>query len=316
MDHRVSLVALLFTAVSLSAAGGAPLAGPRQESEAKIRHSFLALGGETYIMNADGTIPWSFPKSTRDGFVLPNGNLLLTVGKCSQYPRGAVVELTRDGMIVFQFIGTQSEVNTAQAIGEGRWMVTEAGNHPRILEVDRDGKILVEVPIRAQTKDHHLQTRMSRKLPNGNYLVPQLLDKVVREYAPDGNIVWEAKTPMEPQESWPFTAIRLANGNTLTTCTHGLLVVEFDFNGRIVWQLANSDLPSPLLADPCGAQRLSNGNTVIASYGQNKPGEPKLFEVTPEKKVVWVYRDNREHGIHEFQILDTNDKPLEGPLMK
>ena len=45
---------------------------------------------------------------------------------------------------------------------------------------------------------------MARKLPNGHYLVPQLLDKVVREYTPDGKVVWEAKTP-----DMPFTAIRL-----------------------------------------------------------------------------------------------------------
>jgi hypothetical protein len=40
----------------------------------------------------------------------------------------------------------------------------------------------------------HMQTRMARKLPSGNYVVPQLLDKVVREYTPGGKIVWEAKT--------------------------------------------------------------------------------------------------------------------------
>ena len=77
-------------------------------------------------------------------------------------------------------------MNTVQAVGDGRYMLTEAGPKPRLLEVDRDGKVVVEVPLQAQTKDHHLQTRMARKLPNGNYLVPQLLDKVVREYTPDG----------------------------------------------------------------------------------------------------------------------------------
>ena len=62
---------------------------------------------------------------------------------------------------------------------------------------------------------------------------------------PDGKIVWEAKTPAEPKDAWPFTAIRLDNGNTLTTCTHGLLVVEFDPSAKIVWQLSNADLPEP-----------------------------------------------------------------------
>jgi hypothetical protein len=207
-------------------------------------------------------------------------------------------------------------VNTVQAVGEGRYMLVEAGNQPRILEVDREGKILVEVRIQAQTKDPHLQSRMTRKLANGNYLVPQLLDMVVREYTPEGKIVWEAKTPEEPKESWPFTAIRLESGNTLVNCTHGKQVVEFDKEGKIVWQLTNADLPGELLQDPCGAQRLPNGNTVIASYGQNKPGEVKLLEVTPEKKVVWMYRDGKDHGIHEFQIVETNGKALEGAAMK
>jgi len=146
---------------------------------------------------------------------------------------------------------------------------------------------------------------------NWNYLVPQLLDKVVREYTPAGKVVWEAKTPDEPAECWPFTAIRLPDGNTLTTCTHGRTVVEFDREGKIVWRLTNNDLPAPLLQDPCGAQRLPNGNTVICSYGQAKPGEVKLLEVTQEKKVVWTLRDDRPHGIHEVQILDTNGEPID-----
>ena len=170
--------------------------------------------------------------------------------------------------------------------------------------------------ITAQNHDTHLQTRMSRKLPNGNYIVPQLLDKVVREYSPDGKIVWEARTPEMPPESWPFTAIRVPNGDTLINCTHGRHSIEVDKEGKIVWQLTNADLPSPMLVDPCGAQRLPNGDTVITSYGQGAPGEIKMLEVTPEKKVVWTYRDEKHHGIHEFQILDTNGVPIPGTPMK
>ena len=289
---------------------------PAQESATGITHSFLALGAETYIMGSDGKVQWSYPKGTRDGFVLSSGNLLLALSKSKEYSGGAAVEITRDGKTVFEYRGTQSEVNTVQAVGDGRYMLTEAGDKPRLLEVDHDGKILVEVALQAQTKDKHLQTRMSRKLANGDYLVPQLLDKVVREYAPDGKIVWEAKTPETPKESWPFTAIRLDDGSTLVDCTHGLLSVIFDKEGKIVWQLSNADLPTPMLKDPSGAQRLPNGDTVITSYGQGTPGEVKLLEVTPEKKVVWTYRDDKKHGIHEFQILDTNGKAIEGSPMK
>lgn len=304
------MIRILLSTLALSASlVFAADSGPRQESDAGVTHSFFAFGGETYLISPDGKPSRVLNLNTRDGFILPSGNLLT----CGQ---NKAMEITPEGKTLWLYQGQQKEINTVQAVGEGRYMLTEAGDKPRILEIDKDGKIVLEVPIQAQTKNHHLQTRMTRKLPSGNYLVPQLLDKVVREYAPDGKIVWEAKTPDDVKDAWPFTAIRLLSGNTLTTCTHGLTVVEFDKEGKIVWRLSNADLPRPLLADPCGAQRLPNGDTVICSYGQGKPGEVKLLEVTPEKKVVWTYRDDKKHGIHEVQILDTNGKPLEGPPMK
>ena len=142
------------------------------------------------------------------------------------------------------------------------------------------------MPLQAQTKDHHLQTRMARKLPNGNYLVPQLLDKVVREYTPRGEIVWEVRTP-----DMPFTAIRLESGNTLIGCTLGNLVIEVD-KGKTVWQVSNDDLPGKPINDACGVQRLPNGNTVITSH-HAKGDEIKLLEVTRDKKLVWMLRDPR-----------------------
>lgn len=291
------------------------LASHRSAAE-PVKHSFLALGGETYILGEDGKVSWTYPAGTRDGFLLPSGNLLLAMTKSDAYPGGGAVEVTPDGKKVWEYKGTQSEVNTVQAVDGGHYVLTEAGAKPRLLEVDSGGKIVVEFPLQAQTRDTHLQSRMARKLKNGNYLVPQLLDKVVREYSPQGKVVWEAHTPDEPAESWPFTAIRLENGHTLTTCTHGNLVVEFDAAGKIVWKLTNADLHEPLLKDPCGAQRLPNGNTVITSYGQGAAGAVKLLEVTPEKKLVWTHRDDKTHGIHEFQILTTDGKELEGPAMK
>ncbi len=188
----------------------------------------------------------ALPAGTRDGWVLPNGDVLLAVTKNKDYPGGAAVEVTRDGKVVFEFKGTQSEVNTVQAVGDNV-LLTEAGDKPRLLEVDRKGKIVVDVPLQAQTKDHHLQTRMARKLVNGDYLVPQLLDKVVREYTPEGKIVWEVKTP-----DMPFTAIRLDNGNTLINCTLGNLTIEVDKDGKTVWQLSNDDLPEKWMNDNCG----------------------------------------------------------------
>jgi hypothetical protein len=291
-------------------------AEPRQESATGITHAFLATGGETFIQSGDGKVTWRYPDGSRDGWALPDGRVLLAASKSKQYPSGAVVEVDKDGKTTFEFKGTQSEVDTVQPLEGGRVLLTESGPKPRLLEVDRAGNVLVEFPLQCQTSNHHMQTRMARKLPNGNYLVPHLLDKAVREYAADGKVVWEAKTPSEPKDSWPFTAIRLPDGNTLITCTHGDMVIEVDKDGKVVWQVTNKDLPAPLLKDPCGAQRLPNGNTAICSYGAGGEDEVKLLEVTREKKVVWTYRTGRRGGIHEVQVLDVNGKPLVEPPLR
>ena len=282
-----------------------------QQSLTGITHSFLATGGETYIMSGEGKITWRFAGGSRDGWVLPSGDVLLAASKSKDYPSGAIVVIDKDGKLLFEFKGTQSEVDTVQPLEGGHLLLTESGPKPRLLEIDHHGKVIVEFPLQCQTQNFHMQTRMARKLANGNYLVPHLLDKVVREYTPEGKVLWEAATPKEPKEAWPFTAIRLENGNTLIDCTHGDMVIEVDRDGKIVWQLTNADLPTALLHDPCGAQRLPNGNTVIASYGAAGEKEVKVLEVTPKKEVVWTYRSGRKGGVHEIHILDTNGKPLE-----
>src|SRR4051794_27527985 len=303
-----TLLALMLLLPTIARAAEAP-AG-KQESSDGIVHGFIAFGAETYFVDSYGRVTWTYPANTRDGWMLPGGNVLLAVSKGKEFPGGGAVELKPDGTVVWSYKGTQSEVNTVQSIGDGRYMLTEAGPKPRLIEVDRDGKVLVDIALQAQTKDFHLQTRMARKLANGNYLVPQLLDKVVREYTPAGKVVWEAKTP-----HWPFTAIRLDNGNTLIGCTLGNLVIEVDNKGKIVWQLTNDDLPGKPINDACGVQRLPNGNTVVTSHHATA-GQIKLFEVTRDKKVVWAYKDGRRSGIHHFQILDTDGKALEGRALR
>lgn len=264
-------------------------------------HSFLATGGETRIVEK-GQVTWTYPRSTRDGWVIGD-KILLAVSKGKDYPGGAVVELDRSGKVSFEYKGTQSEVDTVQLLENGHFLLTEAGPRPRLLEITREGKKVVEIALRTQSGNPHMQQRMSRKSEKG-YLVPHLLDRVIREYAPDCATLWEMKTPDEPKECWPFTAIRLPDGNVLASLTHGNRVAEFDKDGKVAWLLTNADLPSPLLKDPCGVQRLPNGNTVICSYGAGGADEVKLLEVTRDKKLVWTYKSGKPGGIHHVQILD------------
>ena len=292
----------------------ASLAELQADPKVPIRHSIFIAGPTfTGILSEKGGAVWdSGRKGARDGFVLPGGNVLICWGD-------EVRELTRSGETTFHYKkGPEChELGTVQRLKNGNTLITELGKTPRLVEVDKEGKIVVSCPLQPETDNAHMQTRMARKLASGNYLVPHLLAFKVKEYTPEGKVVREIKTDLEKfggreARNWPFTAIRLANGNTLVSLTNGNKVAEFDKEGDVAWSVTNDDLPGKPLLDPCGAQRLPNGNTVIASYAAKKG--IKLLEVTPEKKIVWTYEG--PHRVHHFQVLTTNGKKLVGTPMK
>lgn len=286
-----------------------------QRSETGIRHSFLVTGSLTALLDEESRVVWKTAERSRDGFVLPNGHVLVSHGK-------EVREYTRDGEVVFRYALSpeNKEMGTAFRLENGRTLIIERGPKPRLLEVDSAGEIQVEVPLQPETANNHMQTRMARKLPNGNYLVPHLLAFRVKEYTPTGEIVKSFATDLpelggRAEENWPFTAIRLENGNTLVNLTHGNKTVEFDAGGKVVWKVDNKDVGGRF-ADPCGGQRLANGNTVICSYGQKAPGKPKVFEITRDKQVAWEYLNPELRGIHEIHVLTTNGEPVAWPPLK
>jgi hypothetical protein len=278
--------------------------------KAPITHSFFVAGPSfTGIINEDGSEGWKAEKaSARDGYVLENGNILITWGK-------VVKEFTRDHKVVFQYDldPINKEISCAQRLDNGHTLIVEMGKLPRLFEIDNDGKKQVEFPLQPETENTHMQTRMARKLKNGHYIVPHLLAFAVKEYTPKGEIVRTIDTDRpeiggREAENWPFTAIVVENGNVVINLTHGNKTIEVNDKNEIVWVMSNDDVEGQIFKDPCGAQRLPNGNTVIASYAA-KEGI-KLFEVNRDKKIVWSY--DGPNKAHHFQILTTNGKKLNG----
>jgi hypothetical protein len=279
-----------------------------------IAHSFLGVGKAmgAVIVGEDNEVQWYLDMPASDGWVLPNGNVLLALYGTTGFPNGGVVEVERaTKKIVFQYQAQQQEISTVQRLSDDRFLVAELGPHPRAAVIDREGRIVSTTALQCQTENFHMQTRMLRMLPNGNYIAPHLLDFAVKEYEPrTGRVVRSFATDDRGREKrdWPFTAIRLESGNTLIGCTNGNRVIEVDSAGKIVWSVDDEDLGEQLFNDACGVQRLPNGNTVITSF-HNQGDQVKLFEVTRDKKVVWRY-SGMQHGFHHFQILTTNGKPV------
>lgn len=309
----------LFTVLLLSLLLTGNFCKPKQDTPTSnvaipISHSFFIAGPDfTGILDEDNEVIWDSQRpSARDGYVLNNGNILICWSE-------EVVEFDKNRNVIFSYklSDLNKELGTAQRLANGNTLISELGDKPRLLEVDKDGTIKADVTLLPETDNAHMQTRMARKLDNGNYLVPHLLAFKVKEYKPDGEVVAEFKTDLEElggreDRNWPFTAIRLENGNTLINLTNGNKTIEVDGEGRVVWRIGNEDVEGDLFADPCGAQRLPNGNTVIASYGA-KEGV-KLFEVNRKKEVLWKYEG--PNRVHHFQILTTNGKPVDGEPMK
>ncbi len=276
------------------------------KSDSGIKHSFLIAGSRTILVGEDGKVKWQTKGKARDGYVLGNGNILLSIGNSAK-------EVSTDGEVVWSYTLAKEnkELGTAIRLKDRNTLVVERGVKPRLLEITKDGEVVVEVALKPETDKAHMQTRMARKLPNGNYIVPHLLAFKVKEYKPDGTVVREIKTDLKElggrgKRNWPFTAIRLENGNTLVNLTNGNKTVEFDAKGKVSWKVTNDDVAGRF-ADPCGGQRLASGNTIICSYGQKNPQMPKLFEISPDKKVVWEFF-HPSARVHEVHVISTNGK--------
>ncbi len=236
--------------------------GALTASAEEIRHS-LFIAGPTFtgILDEEGKEIWNAGQAkARDGFVLPNGNVLIAWSN-------VVREFTRaEKMIVFEYrlSADNREIGTAERLSNGNTLITELGPRPRLLEVDSGGKIVIEFPLQPETDNAHMQTRMARKLDNGNYLVPHLLAFQVKEYSPTGQVISTLATDLSelggrPAENWPFTAIRLPNGRTLVNLTHGNKTVELDDRGQVVWKVSNDDLPEKPFVDPAEASGCRTG---------------------------------------------------------
>jgi hypothetical protein len=308
----------LISAFIVASAAGLTAADP-----AAITHSMLITGGKTYVIEGasgdTGNVTWRYPHPTREGWVLPNGNIVLAVSRCGPFPKGGAVEVARDQTVVWSYQGTQNEVNSIHKTADNTYVLTEAGPNPRLLELDAGGKTVVEVPLACQKGNPHMQTRMARKLADGTYLCPHLLEFAVMQYDRSGKVLARIDTSVpgdtaRQEHTWPFTAIRLPDGNTLVGMTHGNRVAEFTADGKIAWQVTNPEVGN-LMKDACGVQRLPNGNTIINSYAA-KAGEVRLFEVTRYKQVVWRWSSSDGEGVHHACVFATNGQPIGGTLLR
>ncbi len=297
----------------LTALTAALFLAPSTWAQSPKRHPFVCCDysqGKVFVVSADGKAEWEYPApQSNDIWMLPNGNLLFTTGK-------GVKEVTRDKKVVFSH-EAKGGVYACQRLANGNTFIAEC-NAGRLLEVDPSGKIVKEIRLLPEGKDGgHAFMRNARRLANGHYLVAHYGMEVVREYDGDGKMVREIPAP-----GGPHSVIRLPDGNTLISCGDkgeaGASVIEVDPNGKVVWRITRDELPGIRLGFMTGLQRLPNGNTVMSNWlghGRIGDGTP-LFEVTPEKKVVWTFADHKTmKTISSVQLLDVPGDVTRGEIL-
>ncbi|HEX8913817.1 MAG TPA: PQQ-binding-like beta-propeller repeat protein [Humisphaera sp.] len=141
----------------------------------------------------------------------------------------------------------------------------------KVLKITDDGKVLWEAE---NNNGHDVQL-----LKNGNVLVN--CPPAVREYSPDGKVVWEVgKDVIGGAES----AQRLDNGHTVIADNGKHRVVEIDENKKVVWSYDVPNSNNRKTATMRQVRRLENGNTLICASTLDK-----VLEVDKDGKTVWSF---------------------------
>ncbi len=276
-----------------------------------VRHAFVCTdNGQNKILavSAEGKVEWEFSTPfPQDVWKLPNGHFLFS------NVRG-VQEVSQDKTVVWEYKSPEgTEVHNCQPLPGGRVLICEGGSK-RLMEIDRAGIVQKEFKVDTSVTSPHMQFRIARKLKNGHYLIAFVGEHLLRELDGDGKVVRTIPTPGDV-----FVGVRLPNGNTLIGCGDGHKVIEVDPKDKVVWSLDENEIPGIPLRFVADVQRLPNGDTVVCNWGGHGHigQQPLIFEVTPDKQVVWKVEDNSQfRTISSVQILDVRGDPIKGQVLR
>lgn len=241
-----------------------------------------------------------------DCTLLSNGNIIFTT-------RFGAAEVTPAKTIAWQYFGPDNtEIHSLQAIGVDRVLLTQNGNPAKALLINKkDNKVekTFIVPV-GKPDSVHGQLRRVHLTKAGTYLVAHMDMNKVTEYDDTGKVLWSVDILS------PWDAVRLKNGNTLISSNKGF-AREVNPAGETVWDYTSEDAAKAgiTLHNVQEVTRLDNGNTVLSNWvaGALKPdqwpGSVQVFEVTPDKTVVWALSEWKKPNLGPATSIQLLDQP-------
>ncbi len=213
---------------------------------------------------------------------LPNGHVLITDAGGAHYTLtdDALLEVDREGQIVWQYVGEMAFPHSAERLPDGTTLVSDTAND-RVFRVNEAGQVVWTSDDWGGSSgtlsdgSHLRYPNDAELLENGNLLITDRNNDRVIEVTPEGQVVWQYGVLNRPHN-----ADRLPNGNTLICNSEDNVVVEVNPAGKVVWSFGDT---FPLYW-PRDADRLPDGNTLVTDTRNNR-----VLEVTPEGKVVWSF---------------------------
>lgn len=292
----VSLAAPIVAGLlSIVAPAAEPPAGPELATPMRDKPGYAFVTSDLNLCrvtkyNADGQPFWRYDQvKPIDVWPMPDGTVLLAyLPSPLTKNQGGVRLVDAAQKTVFDY-PSDDEIMSVQPLENGHFLFAEC-HVGKVTEMDRQGHRLGSFSVVSKPSGHTTM-RQIRLTPQGTVLVAECYSHKLREYDRAGKLLKETDL------RYVYYPEPLPGGRVLAGCWNfpEAQVVELDAEGKPAWQVKASELPEAMaVTHIAGVERLANGNTLVsASCKANSRPLPRtmLFEITPEKKIVWQMLD-------------------------
>ncbi len=233
---------------------------------------------------------------------LPNGNTLITDAGDELGNGSEVIEVDKNGNIVWQCTCPLRFAHSAKRLSKGTTVIADTLNN-RIIEVSPDSEILFTSESWGDGRGI-LSDGTTLEYPNDITILDDerflITDRnhdrcLIADRA--GQILWQYCDGLKHPHNGDIT-----DTGTILICNSDLNEVwEIDpEENQVIWiygRKAGQELSFPRDAD-----RLPNGNTLITDSRHHR-----ILEVTPEGKIVWQYQVDYYASFYEADILENGN---------